>query len=111
MATTRRAPGSTGDPQWEGCEMFGALRRSTLILVTLALLACAWLLPQPVRAALTVTTCADSGTGSLRDAIGAAGSGDTIGFTAGLSCTITLTSGTLEINTNLTIDATGATIA
>jgi hypothetical protein len=59
------------------------------------------------RAALyTVTTTADSGPGSLRNAIAAAGSGDTIVFSSSLAGqTIQLTSGQLSIGQNLTIDA------
>ena len=53
-------------------------------------------------AILTVTTNADSGAGSLRNAISSATSGDTITFNAGM--TVTLTSGQLTLNKNLTID-------
>ncbi len=53
-------------------------------------------------AILTVTTNADSGAGSLRNAISSATSGDTITFNAGM--TVTLTSGQLALNKNLTID-------
>ena len=53
-------------------------------------------------ATLTVTTNADSGAGSLRNAISSASDGDTITFNAGM--TITLTSGQLSIAKNLTID-------
>ena len=60
-------------------------------------------------ATVTVTNNNDSGPGSLRDAIAKAAAGDTIQFAASLaSQTITLTSGQLVINKNLTIDATGA---
>ena len=49
---------------------------------------------------IPVTSCADAGVGSLRDAIGAAVSGDTIDFDANLACsTITLTSGAIVIST------------
>lgn len=56
---------------------------------------------------LTVLNLADSGSGSLRDAVqqaNAAAGPDTISFAAGLSGQITLTSGQLEIS-----DATGPT--
>jgi CSLREA domain-containing protein len=57
-----------------------------------------------------VTTTADSGAGSLRKAIADAASGDTINFNlSGCPCTITLTSGELLINKNLTIQGPGAT--
>jgi hypothetical protein len=59
--------------------------------------------------ALTVTTAADSGAGSLRAEIAAANSGDTINFASSLKGqTITLTSGELLINKGLTIQGPGA---
>ncbi|MBD0314820.1 MAG: DUF4347 domain-containing protein, partial [Microcoleus sp. T3-bin5] len=59
---------------------------------------------------ITVTNNNDSGPGSLRNAIASAAAGDIIQFASSLaSQTITLTSGQLVINKNLTIDATGAT--
>jgi hypothetical protein len=59
--------------------------------------------------ALTVTTAADSGHGSLRDEIAHAKSGDTINFAPSLKGqTITLTSGELLINKGLTIQGLGA---
>jgi hypothetical protein len=55
--------------------------------------------------AIIVTTAADSGTGSLRAAIDSAQSGQTVCFAANLrGSTITLTSGQLTVNKNLTID-------
>jgi hypothetical protein len=63
----------------------------------------------PVSAAtLTVNTTADSGAGSLREAITNAVNGDTIVFST--SGTITLAS-QLDISQNLTINGTGQTIA
>ena len=53
--------------------------------------------------ASTLTTLADSGCGSLRQAIAAATAGDTIELTC-LSGVITLTSGELSIAKNLTIN-------
>ncbi len=54
----------------------------------------------------TVTTTNDSGPGSLRAVIAAAGSGDTISFA--VTGTIRLTSGELEIGKDLTIAGPGA---
>ena len=56
-------------------------------------------------AAFTVTNLNDSGTGSLRDEIAAASSGDTIVFASNLAGgTITLTTGQLVISSALTIE-------
>ena len=55
-------------------------------------------------ATLTVTSLADSGTGSLRDTIAGATAGDTITFADGLSGQTIRLSSTLVINKNLTID-------
>ncbi len=57
-------------------------------------------------AAVTVTTTADTGAGSLRDAVTAAGSGDTINFA--VAGTITLTSGQILLPANLSIVGPGA---
>src|SRR5437879_1843867 len=58
---------------------------------------------------ITVLNNADSGDGSLRAALGAASSGDTINFAPGLAGqTITLTSGELAIDKSLDIEGLGA---
>src|SRR4051794_13784821 len=95
--------------------MVGCMPRVAVVVACVCVFVCLGLFhPLPAHAAtLTVTNCADSGAsgdGSLRGEIAAAASGDTIGLTPGLTCTITLGS-TLTLDTNLTIDATGATIA
>jgi predicted outer membrane repeat protein len=60
-------------------------------------------------AIITVTTTADSGTGSLREAIANAQSGDTIKFSSNLANQkITLTSGQLTVNKGISIDGSGA---
>jgi predicted outer membrane repeat protein len=62
-----------------------------------------------VPSTLTVTSAADSGTGSLRAEIAAAQPGDTIVFSPSLDDqTIKLTSGELAINKSLTIQGPGA---
>jgi hypothetical protein len=55
-----------------------------------------------------VTNTSDSDPGSLRDVIASAGSGDAIKFAAGVTGTITLTSGELLIDKDLTIIGPGA---
>ncbi len=63
---------------------------------------------------LVVTNTGDNGSGSLRDEIGLATSGDTITFEPSLfsggAQTITLTSGVLDITSDVTIDGPGATM-
>jgi hypothetical protein len=62
-----------------------------------------------VLAILTVTIIADSGPGSLREAIATAQAGDTIQFAPALANqTITLTSGELNVTKNLVIDGSAA---
>jgi predicted outer membrane repeat protein len=56
---------------------------------------------------IAVTNTADSGPGSLRDALATAVNGDIIDAT-GVSGTILLTSGELQITTSVTIDGAGA---
>jgi hypothetical protein len=53
---------------------------------------------------------ADSGPGSLRDIIGSANPGDTITFSLAVPATITLKSGQITINKNLTIAGPGANL-
>src|ERR1044071_2525667 len=78
-------------------------------LLLLLLLVCAISFAGPNQATLTVTTTADSGAGSLRDAIAAASNGDTIQFAAALNGqSVVLTSAELLINKNLTISGPGA---
>jgi len=57
----------------------------------------------------TVTSLADSGPGTLRAAIAASVAGDTLTFALGLTGTITLTNGELQITHNLTLMGAGAT--
>jgi hypothetical protein len=56
----------------------------------------------------TVTTLADAGPGSLRDAIAGTPAGGTVAFQPGLTGTITLTSGALTIDHSLVITGPGA---
>jgi hypothetical protein len=56
---------------------------------------------------ITVKNTNDSGPGSLRYAIASANSGDTINFKLIYPATITLTTGTLNIGTSLTISGPG----
>src|SRR5262245_42102815 len=88
----------------------------SLPLMTLALLFASLLglvlslATRQARAASTihVTTTADSGAGSLRQAIVDAAAGDTIDFNLSYPATITLTSEPLSIDKNLTINGPGA---
>ncbi len=56
---------------------------------------------------IVVTNTNDSGSGSLRNALSIANDGDTIDAT-GVSGTITLTSGELQVTHNVTINGPGA---
>ena len=58
--------------------------------------------------AISVTNTNDNGAGSLRQAIADASSGDTITFSLPANSVITLTSGSLSIDKNLTINGPGA---
>src|SRR5262245_23430798 len=57
---------------------------------------------------LTVTSPADDGPGTLRQAIDRANDGDTIQFSPDLGRAISLTSGELQITRSLTIQGPGA---
>jgi hypothetical protein len=83
--------------------MRGRIRRKHLAILS-ALLFC--VSPMPARAAtITVTNTHDSGPGSFRQALRAANDGDTINLA--VTGTITLTSGGLPINKNITISGPG----
>src|SRR5437588_7437908 len=80
---------------------------SRVILGIRSALFCAIAIPAHATT-ITVTNINDSGPGSLRDAIAAASDGDMIQFDPALKGqTITLTSGELFINNNLTITGPG----
>src|SRR4051812_12445750 len=65
--------------------------------------------PANLRAAtITVTSVADSGTGTLREALASASSGDTISFSLTTPARITLSSGELLVTKSLTISGPGA---
>ena len=65
----------------------------------------------PVQAAtITVMNINDSGSGSLRQAIADAASGDTIHFAGNVTGTIVLTSGELAIDKSLTIQGPGTNV-
>jgi len=75
------------------------LHRRPLALCLAAILSAPSLIATPALAStLTVTSCGDSGPGTLRDTVAAAISGDTIDFSTDLGCSqITLSSGAIGI--------------
>jgi len=81
------------------------IREIRFALISVLLL-CA-MATQTGAATITVTNTNDSGPGSLRQAILNASSGDTINFAPSVT-TVTLTSGELVIDKNLTITGPGA---
>ncbi len=85
--------------------MDSGIREIRFALISVLLL-CA-MATQTGAATITVTNTNDSGPGSLRQAILNASSGDTINFAPSVT-TVTLTSGELVIDKNLTITGPGA---
>ena len=83
--------------------MSGRLRRRQLAILGTVLF-CTSAMPAHA-ATITVTNTNDNGTGSLRQALRIANDGDTINFA--VTGTITLTSGGLPINKNITISGPG----
>src|ERR1039458_3565316 len=82
--------------------------KSLKLLITLN---CLLLAPAALANNLVVTTLADSGSGSLRQAISAISpTGGTITFAPGLTGTITLTSGELQIGRSMKIVGPGASV-
>ncbi len=79
----------------------------------IAVAAASYIAPQAQAATFTVTSLADNGSGSLRAAIAAANAApgvDTIQFQAGLTGTITLTSGELLVSDSLTLAGPDASL-
>jgi hypothetical protein len=83
------------------------IRLQKIYLVCVAVLGCYGLPPALNANTITVTNTNDSGPGSLREALALANDGDTINAT-GVSGTILLTSGALQITHNVTINGPGA---
>lgn len=80
------------------------------VLLALMLIALLTLIPSPHvgwAAALQVSTTADSGPGSLRDTVAAAGAGDVITFAPSLG-TITVSGAAITLDKDLTIVGPGA---
>jgi hypothetical protein len=93
---------------------FIQLRVACYLLLFVAVSAIPFALAQPKATShglpsttILVTNTNDSGSGSLRNALAIANDGDTIDAT-GISGTILLTSGELQINHNVTINGPGA---
>jgi hypothetical protein len=85
--------------------------RRSLPVLRLGLACFLALAPAATAATFTVANLADSGTGSLRQAVldaNAAPGADTIAFVPGLAGTITLTSGEILITDSLTVNGPGA---
>ena len=100
--------------EWTGALMFGSKktrlptsRRTAFAAACAAATVAGGLLTAPSASAatITVTSLADSGAGTLRAAVAAAQSGDTIVLPAG---TISLTSGVIYMTGNVTITGQGA---
>ncbi len=83
------------------------LRRAVLPALAAILLVLGMAVPS-LATTWTVTSTGDSGTGTLRAALGSAANGDTINFSLTYPATITLTSGPLTIGTSLAISGPGA---
>ena len=83
--------------------LFRALAAKSLLYLTVLLSA-----SPAFGNTLTVANTNDSGSGSLRAAIDSAGPGDTIVFALTYPAVISLTSGSLTINTHLTLAGPGA---
>ena len=78
-------------------------------IALLALLGAVAASVQSVHAAtITVTSTADSGTNTLREALANAANGDTINFTVATPATITLTTGQLLVSNSVTILGPGS---
>jgi hypothetical protein len=77
-----------------------------LLMAGLGVGQAAYALPSAI---LTVTNAADSGPGTLRQAIADANTGDTIRFNLTYPAVIVLTTGSLTVTTDLTIDGPGPT--
>ena len=89
------------------------LRNGLLGLGVGLLLVAVWALGSAAAASAAtdvVTNLHDSGPGSLRTVIAAAGSGDTVEFESGVTGTISLTSGAIAIEKSLTIVGPGASL-
>jgi hypothetical protein len=83
----------------------------TRILFLFTLLCAAIATMQSVHpATITVMNTNDSGAGSLRQALADANDGDTINFDVAVTGTITLTSGQLLVNDNVTVSGPGANV-
>src|SRR5262245_60031730 len=85
--------------------------KSRIVLVLITLLCAATASVQSARSAtITVTNTNDSGPSSLRDALAIANDGDTINFDSSLNGQeITLTSGQLNVDKDVTITGLGST--
>jgi hypothetical protein len=93
------------EPEWSECVEDSARYSKLRLLIVLGVLFCAGVMVGHA-ATIIVTNTNDNGPGSLREALAMANNGDTINFA--VTGTITLTSGGLPINKNITISGPGA---
>lgn len=84
------------------------MRRRAILMFVAAVVYTGAQMPVLNAATIIVTSSADSGPNTLRAAITAANSNDTIAFALNLPATITLTTGELLITNNLTISGPGS---
>ena len=82
--------------------------KNPILFLTMLLCAAIMSLQTVSAATITVTSTADSGAGTLRQALANANDGDTIDFS--VTGTITLSSGELSVNDSITISGPGANV-
>ena len=91
------------------CRTEAHLGKLTPVILSLAVLLTGLSIsPSTGATTITVLNNNDNGSGSLRQAVASAGSGDSIVFAPAVTGTIALTGGELDVNQNLTVTGPGA---